>query len=152
MKKSVHKVKNLAFTQGVSLINLLIVVAVITITLTMIIPTYSDYSIRFKTKKALSVAQTAKNSIEYACLNDSSLTYLSRQVTGYKFKAIKYVMKIKFAGDCKEAIITITTQATGAQPDPVLTITGTLTGSNADFSWRCESSGLNAYTPEICQS
>ena len=138
--------------KGKTLIKLLIVVAVATIILTMVIPTYSNYSIKARTAIALSTAQSAKNSIEYACYKDPDLGYIYNQSIGYKFTHSKYIYHIEIGGDCKTPTITITTRATGAQPDPVLTVFGEFTSNADNIKWHCVSSGLNTYTPKACRN
>lgn len=152
MKKFVVRHKDRAVSSGITFINVLILVAIATLILTMVIPTYSNFSIRVKTNKALSNAQTAKNSIEYACHKDPGLNYIYKQAIGYKFTATKYIYNIEFGGGCTAPIITITTHATGAQPDPVLTVFGELSSVPSNITWHCVSSGLNSYTPKACRS
>jgi type IV pilus assembly protein PilA len=138
--------------RGFTLINLIIAVAVITIILTMAVPAYSNYSIRAKIGESLSVASSAKTSVIFACQEDPTLTYLSKQAVGINFKATKNISNIELGGDCDAPTITITTKATGAQLDPVLTISGEFTGDTQRMTWTCVSDGLNAHVPESCQS
>ncbi len=111
-------------SRGLTLIELIIVVTMISIILTIAVSSYSTYSIRSKTSESVFVAAFVKHSIAYACQEDATLSYLSNQAIGYKFKATEYIFSIKVTGVCDAPIIKISTQATGAQPDPVLTITG----------------------------
>ena len=135
---------------GFTLIELIIAVAMITIILTVAIPAYSNYSIKAKIGESLSVASPAKTSIIFACQQDPSLTNLSNQALGLNFEATKYISNIELGGDCDAPTITITTQATGAQPDPVLTITGDFAGDTRRINWLCVSDGLESHLPESC--
>jgi prepilin-type N-terminal cleavage/methylation domain-containing protein len=137
---------------GLTLIELIIVVAMIAIVLTMAASGYSTYSIRSKTAVSLSIAEPIKHSIVFTCQENATLTYLSNQAIGYQFKATEYIFNIEIGGICDAPTITITTQATGAQPDPVLTITGDSTGNTGRITWLCVSDGLNKHVPEICRS
>jgi len=58
---------------------------------------------------------------------------------------------IELGGDCDAPTITLTTQATGAQPDPVLTITGDFAQNTRRMKWICVSDGLDIHLPESCQ-
>jgi len=138
--------------KGFTLIELMVMAAVFVIILAMAVPAYSNYLIRAKIGESLSVASSAKTSIIFACQEDPTLTYLSKQATGLKFKATKNISNIELGGDCDAPTITITTKATGAQLDPVLTITGEFTGDTQRLTWTCVSDGLNAHVPESCQS
>jgi type IV pilus assembly protein PilA len=135
---------------GLTLIELIIAVAISTIILAMAVPAYSNYSIRAKIGESLSVASPAKTSIIFACQTDPTIRNLSNQVLGLKFEATKYISNIEIGGDCEEPTIMISTQATGAQPDPVLTITGDFAGATRRVTWRCVSDGLEIHLPESC--
>jgi type IV pilus assembly protein PilA len=152
MKKFIANLKLPAASSGLTLIELIIVVTMISIILTMAVSGYSTYSIRSKVGESLYAAASARHSIESACQADTTLTSLSNQATGYKFKATEYTSNIKIGGVCDEPKITITTRATGAQPDPVLTITGDPTGDSGQMTWICVSNGLNSHVPESCRS
>ena len=152
MKKLIVYLKVHSASSGFTLIELIIAVAVITIILAMAIPAFSNHSIRAKIGQSLSVASSAKTSIIFACQDDSTLTNLSKQALGLNFKATTYIYNIEIGGDCDAPTITMTTQATGAQPDPVLTITGDFTGDTQRMTWLCVSDGVNAHVPESCQS
>ena len=136
--------------RGLTLIELIIAVAIITIILAMAVPAYSNYSIREKIDESLSVASPAKTSIIAACQADPGISNLSNQVLGLNFEATKYISDIELGGDCDAPTITISTQATGAQPDPVLTITGDFAGATRRVTWRCVSDGQEIHLPESC--
>jgi type IV pilus assembly protein PilA len=130
----------------------MIVVAVIVIILTLAIPTYSNYSIRVKIGEALSMTTAAKSAAASACQEDRSIVFITHQRAGYKFKASKYVRNIVISGTCEALIIVMTTRATGAQPNPVLTITGNFADNDDEITWTCVSSGLNIHAPDTCRS
>ncbi len=136
--------------RGFTLIELIIAVAMITIILAMAVPTYSNYLIRSKIDESLSVASPAKTSIISACQEDPTITRLSNQALGLNFRATKYISNIEIGGDCNAPTITITTQTTGAQPDPILTITGDFAGETRRITWLCVSNGLEIHLPESC--
>jgi prepilin-type N-terminal cleavage/methylation domain-containing protein len=144
--------KEFSTHKGFTVIELMIIVAVIAIILAMAVPAYSNYFIRAIIDQSLSVASSAKTSIIFACQEDSTLTNLSKQAIGLNFKATKNISNIELGGDCDAPTITITTKATGAQLDPVLTITGEFNGDTQRMTWTCVSDGLNAHVPESCQS
>ncbi len=151
-KKTPRNQKLIAASSGFTLIELMIVVAVIIIILTLAIPTYSNYSIRVKIGEALSMSTVAKSAAAFACQEDRSIIFLTNQRVGYKFKASKYVQNIVISGTCEALIIVMTTQATGAQPNPVLTITGNFTDNDDQITWTCVSSDLNIHLPESFRS
>jgi Tfp pilus assembly protein PilE len=137
---------------GLTLIELIIVVAMIALVLTMAASGYSTYSIRSKTAASLYIAESIKHSIVFTCQQNAAHTNLSNQAIGYQFKATEYIFNIEIGGICDAPTITITTQATGAQPGLVLNITGDSSGNTGKITWLCVSDGLNKYVPEICRS
>ncbi len=129
----------------------MIVLAVIAIILALAIPAYINYSIRAKVSEALSLGAAAKTMLASTCQEDPNLIDLTNQKGGYDFQESKYVFNIELGGNCLAPTITITTQGTGAQPDPVLTITGDFT-LGARTTWTCVTSGLNVHVPGTCRS
>jgi type IV pilus assembly protein PilA len=150
--KGVSKLNRLTTNHegGFTLINLIIAVATITIILSMAIPAYSNYSIRANLGASISVISLAKTSILFACQEDPTISNLSNQKLGLDFEATKYISNIELGGDCDVPTVTITTQATGAQPDPVLTITGDFDGVTRRISWLCVSNGLEIHLAGSC--
>ena len=129
----------------------MIVLAMITIVAGLGIPTYINYSIRAKVGAALSLDADAKTAVIASCREDPALINLTNQKAGYEFTETKYVYNIVIGGHCLAPTITITTQATGARPDPVLTITGVFT-PGAITAWTCVSSGSVNHVPRTCRS
>jgi type IV pilus assembly protein PilA len=145
--------KNKHPANGFTLIELMIVIAVIAIILTLAIPTYKNFTIRAKIAEALSVSNSAKTAVASACQELTSTTTLTNALAGYSFQASKYVSDITLDGPCSTPTITITTFDTGAQPDPVLTITGDFTMTTGQVvTWVCVSNGPNIHVPEACRS
>lgn len=143
--------RHYSVSKGFTLIELMIVVAIISIILTLALPVYSDYSIRTKIVEALSVSKAAKTAVAAACQEDPTISALTPQKAGYNFaEASQYVASVTLSGPCTLPVITILTQQTGAFPDPSLTITGTLGSSNMDFV--CVSTGPNKHVPRTCRS
>ena len=137
---------------GFTLIELFIVIAVIAIILTLAIPTYSNYSIRVNIGEALSLSTATKTAVALFCKQDRSVGNLKDHMADFEFQPSKFVKKIILSGSCHAPVITMTTQATGAKPSPVLTFTGDFAENADQATWTCVSSGLNIYLPESCRS
>jgi type IV pilus assembly protein PilA len=138
--------------QGFTLIELMIVIAVIAITLTLAVPTYANFMIRSKIAEALSISKAAKTAVAATCQEDLALTGLTPVKAGYRFEPSEFVAVIDINGTCLSPNIVVTTQNTGAQTDPVLTITGDFSTSSGRTTWVCASDGLNIHVPETCRS
>ncbi len=151
-RKLIHNLRVHPAFRGFTLIESMIVLAVIAIIVTLAIPAYSNYSIRVKITESLSIAASAKTSVAATCQEDLTIANLNNELAGYKFEETKYVLNIVLGGPCLQPTITMTTQATGAQPDPVLIITGYFTAGKGSISWTCESSSPNFLVPETCRS
>lgn len=136
---------------GFTLIELMIVVAIIAIIVTLGLPVYNNYTIRAKISEGLKVATAAKTAISTTCQEDPTIDPLTSDEAGYDFNNdTNYISSVVISGSCATAIISVQTQTTGAVPDPVLTITGVAKQGHIDFS--CVSSGPNRHVPDTCRS
>lgn len=140
--------------RGFTLVELMIVVAVIAIILTMALPTYYDYVIRSKIGEGLSVANAAVTATASACQEDLTLVGLTNNAAGYSFEETEYVSDIIISGACSEPVVTIYTRNTGApDPQPEITITGQFLAGQGRVSWECASSNTpNQLLPSSCRS
>ena len=139
-------------SKGFTLIELMIVVAIIAIILTLALPVYSNYAVRAKVGEALSVGAAALTATGATCIEDPRITDLTNAKAGYGFLPGPFVASISIEGACTEPRIVIRTQGTGATPDPVLTLTGYLTPGNGQMTWSCVTNGPNIYVPKSCRS
>ena len=138
--------------QGFTLIELMIVVAVLAIILTLAIPMYGDYLTRSKITEGLRVAAAAKTAVAATCAEDRTIPALTPNLAGYNFEPSTFVQSIGVSGPCATPEISVQTKDTGASPDPVLTITGDFSDNSGKISWLCSSSAENHLLPEECRS
>ena len=138
---------------GFTLIELMIVIAIIVIILTLGLPIYSNYTIRAKVGEALSIGTTAKTAIAELCKSVHSIESLNNARAGYSFEDLLYINSIDISGLCIAPLITITTQNTGATTDPVLLLTGEFNHDSDEFSWVCTTiNGQNNLLPDSCRN
>jgi len=142
---------------GFTLIELMIVIAIIAIILALALPVYSNYTIRAKVAEGLSLGNSAKTAVSATCIEDSTLPAINNYLAGYGFAAgtddEDYVADIQASGPCTDPLITITTKNTGQLPDPVLLMTGQLVGGTGKIEWKCSSSNTPDWLlPNGCRS
>jgi Tfp pilus assembly major pilin PilA len=130
----------------------MIVIATIAIILTLALPVYSNYTIRAKVGEALGLAASAKTSVAATCIEDPTILSLSPTLAGYAFGGSQYVESILIEGPCTAPVITINTRQTGAQTDPILTLTGNFPLGSSSITWTCTANGANIYVPQTCRS
>ena len=151
-------------SKGFTLIELMIVIAIIAILLALALPAYQDYSIRAKVGEGLSVAAAAKLAVAETCQSAPTtvLAFGTSSTTGYNFVAgggtDDYVASITLgATSCAAPIILITTQNTGATDvgaaNPVLRLTGALANGSGQMTWDCDTTaGESRHVPSSCRS
>jgi len=152
MKKLFVSLKVQPISNGFTLIELVIVLTMIAIILTFAVSGYSNYSIRAKINKGLYYVTEVKSAAVSVCKEEPTNAFLSNQRIGYRFRASEYVQDIVLSGTCEAPTITMTTRATGAQPDPVLTFNGDFSDDADQIEWNCVSTGLDIHTPKSCRN
>ena len=147
-----------AHGRGFTLIELMIVIAVIAILLSIALPTYSNYTVRARIAEGLSVANAAKTSTADACQADNTIDPLTNTLAGYEFgestSETAYIEDILISGPCIAPVITIRTKNTGvAGEQPILTLEGDFTLSTGRITWTCGSSNTPNYLlPDTCRT
>jgi type IV pilus assembly protein PilA len=138
--------------QGFTLIELMIVVAIIGILAAVAIPAYQDYTIRAKITEVIGLAASAKTSIsEYYTTMGSMPTTPEEAGVNTTTAQSTYVSAIAFTGtDTTNASVTYTLANLGA-PDTTTIIFAGL-GSDNGVQWTCDTgSAEEKYLPANCR-
>jgi type IV pilus assembly protein PilA len=141
-------------SKGFTLIELMIVIAIIAILLALALPAYQDYTIRSKVTEGLSVAASAKLAASETCQSEDPTSFSPTNAnTGYQFAASTYVSSVTIAGSCLVPTITVVTANTGAGTDPTLVLTGGYAANSGRITWDCsQTAGLAQHVPSTCRS
>jgi type IV pilus assembly protein PilA len=145
MKRSLQK--------GFTLIELMIVVAIIGILAAVALPAYQDYTVRAKVSEMLLAASSLRTDVSEAAQvagempQDASIANTSQ--------SSKYVSAVAYARtDASVGVITVTGTGDAKLTNKQITLTGTL-GGNGQVVWVCgvpANNGLEAkYRPASCK-
>lgn len=132
--------------RGFTLIELMIVVAIVGILAAIAIPAYQDYTIRARVTEGLSLASSAKLAVSETAIANNALP-ATQAATGYVTPAATAnVASIAIGAN---GVITVT--YTAAAGGGTIILTPTLT-ANGDLTWNCTGgTELAKYRPAVCR-
>jgi type IV pilus assembly protein PilA len=131
--------------QGFTLIELMIVVAIIGILAAVALPAYQDYTVRAKVTEVMLAASSAKLGVsEYVT------TYSALPPSGSftpESQSTKYVSGVAWDG----TTITATAQGDAKISGSTITLTPTLNANGNQANWACAGSIDAKYRPSSCK-
>ena len=156
-KKGLYRRPNGLTASGFTMIELMIVVAIVAVLLSLALPVYSNYAIRAKIAENLSVGNSAKTAVSATCVEDKTISALSNSLAGYSFEEgsndTDYVHSVQVSGQCTSPLITITSKNTGQSPPPIILLNGEFTSGGGQIRWACSSDNTPDWLlPNTCRS
>jgi prepilin-type N-terminal cleavage/methylation domain-containing protein len=117
--------------QGFTLIELMIVIAIVAILVALAVPAYQDYAIRAKVGECIGQGASAKLAVEEFYQSEGNTLPADAGAAGIdNYQPTKFCASMAWSG----TVMTLTTQNTGAATDPAVTLTPTVT-NNKIVEW-----------------
>lgn len=123
--------------QGFTLIELMIVIAILGILIAIALPAYQDYTVRTKNAECLNVAAAAKLAVAETAQDRGSLGAITATNTGYSFEPSSYCNTVVITAGT--GVITAATQETGATQLATFVLTPEM--NSGRIEWTCTESG-----------
>lgn len=132
--------------KGFTLIELMIVIAIIGILAAVALPAYQDYTIRAKATDMISLVTPAKLAVTETVLNNNAYP-ADFTAAGYTPATSEYVSSISLGGS---GVITVAANSTNLGAAVSMTMTPS-TNASGTVEWSCAATAGTKYMPASCR-
>ena len=133
--KNIQKMHSSA--KGFTLIELMIVVAIIGILAAVALPAYSDYTVRARVSEIVLAASSGRTSVAEFYSSTLALP-TNRTQAGVNDQSSQYVTGVTYALTASQAVITASSNVVNVGETVDIVLTGTVDATNNIVNWDCD--------------
>ncbi|MCC8555651.1 pilin [Xanthomonas hortorum] len=133
--------------QGFTLIELMIVVAIIAILAAIALPAYQDYLVKSRVSEVMLAASSARTTVSEAAATDTGNATTMPATVAIETQNSKYVASVAYAAG---VITAVGKDLGGSTPTGTITLTGAKQ-ANGQVLWTCSGTIAAKYRPATCQ-